>query len=48
MITYSELFQFVIMLCAVITLVVKLTQKKWRSVLVRCSTTFLVNYFSGG
>ena len=27
MITYSELFQFVIMLCAVITLVVKLTQK---------------------
>ena len=48
MITYSELFQFVIMLCAVITLVVKLTQKKKRSVLVRCSTTFLVNYFTGG
>ena len=28
MVTYSELFQFVIMLCAVITLVIHFTRKK--------------------
>ena len=28
MVTYSDLFQFVIMLCAVITLVIYLTRKK--------------------
>ena len=28
MVTYSELFQFVIMLCAVISLVVSFTRKK--------------------
>ena len=28
MVTYSDLFQFVIMLCAVITLVIYLTHKK--------------------
>ena len=28
MITYSDLFQFVIMLCAVITLVIYITRKK--------------------
>ena len=30
MVTYSDLFQFVIMLCAVITLVTYFTHKKYR------------------
>lgn len=35
MVTYSDLFQFVIMLCAVITLVAYFTQKNSALVLVR-------------
>ena len=35
MVTYSDLFQFVIMLCAVITLVIHFTRKNSALVLVR-------------
>lgn len=48
MITYTELFQFVIMLCAVITLVINLTHKKIAPSSGKLSAIFVILYFTGG
>lgn len=48
MVTYSDLIQFVIMLCAVVSLVVIITRKKQHPLLGRLSATFLVTQIAGG
>ena len=45
MITYSELFQFVMMLCAVITLVIYISRKKQRPCSAKVRRYFLYGFY---